>query len=61
MANSSGDYQYNYRLFGVDRSNFKYDFLAFMIVAGLVALLVVIILADFHLLWINQGNKGAKP
>lgn len=55
MANSSDHYEY--RLFGVDRSDLKYDFLAFLIVAGLVALLVVIIMTDFHLLWLSEQSN----
>lgn len=55
MASSSGQHQY--RLFGVDRNDLKYDFIAFLIVAGLVTLLVVIVLTDFHLLWLNEDGN----
>lgn len=53
MASSSGQYQ----LFGVHRSNWKYDAISFLIVVGLIALLVVVLFTDFHLAWLQEQEE----
>lgn len=53
MASSAAQYQ----LFGVHRSNWKYDVISFLIVAGLIALLVVVLFTDFHLVWLQEQEE----
>lgn len=56
MANASGQY----RLFGVDRSNFKYDLISFLIVVGLVVLIIWILWTDFEFLWLQEEDDEAN-
>lgn len=60
MASTSVQYQ----LFGVRRNNLKQDILAVLIVGGLIAILILVLLVDFHLPFVNdlvEENEEAGP
>lgn len=55
-----------YRFFGAPRNNFKYDVIAFLVVFGVILLLVMVILLDFRLFWVQellheQGDTTVDP